>query len=81
MNDSLFDFVPAVFWKVLAATLTVVMLGGIGAICPHELPGLPVIGRFGRHRWVGSIASNHGNPVLDPSPGASARTAESDRYR
>ena len=32
MNDSLFDFVPAVFWKVLAATLTVVMLGWIGAI-------------------------------------------------
>ncbi len=32
MNDSLFEFVPAVFWKVLAATLTAVMLGWIGAI-------------------------------------------------
>ncbi len=32
MNDSLFEFVPAVFWKVLAATLTAVMLGWIGAM-------------------------------------------------
>ncbi len=32
MNNSLFDFVPGVFWKVLAATLTRVMLGWIGAI-------------------------------------------------
>ncbi len=45
MNDSLFDFVPAVFWKVLAATLTVVMLGWIGAIWIYgELKTVDIVG-------------------------------------
>ncbi len=32
MKDSVFEFVPGVFWKALAATLTVVLLGWIVAI-------------------------------------------------
>ncbi len=45
MNDSLFDFVPAVFWKVLAATLTVVMLGWLGAIWIFgELKTVDIVG-------------------------------------
>ncbi|MFH1418381.1 MAG: hypothetical protein ABII12_08875 [Planctomycetota bacterium] len=32
MRDHLFDFVPSVFFKVLAATLTVVLLGWVAAI-------------------------------------------------
>lgn len=45
MNDSLFEFVPAVFWKVLAATLTVVMLGWTGAIWIFgELKTVDIIG-------------------------------------
>ncbi len=45
MNDSVFEFVPAVFWKVLAATLTVVMLGWIGAIWIFgELKTVDIVG-------------------------------------
>ena len=45
MNDSLFEFVPAVFWKVLAATLTVVMLGWIGALWIFgELKTVDIVG-------------------------------------
>ena len=45
MNDSVFDFVPAVFWKVLAATLTLVMLGWIGAIWIFgELKTVDIVG-------------------------------------
>ncbi len=45
MNDSLFEFVPAVFWKVLAATLTVVMLGWIGAMWIFgELKTVDIVG-------------------------------------
>ncbi len=45
MNDSLFDFVPAVFSKVLAATLTVVMLGWLGAIWIFgELKTVDIVG-------------------------------------
>ena len=45
MNDSLFEFVPAVFWKVLAATLTVVMLGWIGAMWIYgELKTVDIVG-------------------------------------
>ncbi len=45
MSDSVFDFVPAVFWKVLAATLTVVMLGWVGAIWMFdELKTVDIVG-------------------------------------
>ncbi len=45
MNDSLFDFVPAVFWKVLAATLTAVMLGWLGAMWIFgELKTVDIVG-------------------------------------
>ncbi len=45
MNDSVFDFVPAVFWKVLAATLTAVMLGWIGAMWIFgELKTVDIVG-------------------------------------
>ncbi len=45
MNDSLFEFVSAVFWKVLAATLTVVMLGWIGAMWIFgELKTVDIVG-------------------------------------
>ena len=45
MNDTLFDFVPAVFGRVLAATLTVVMLGWIGAIWIFgELKTVDIVG-------------------------------------
>ncbi len=45
MNDSLFEFVPAVFWKVLAATLTVVMLGWFGAMWIFgELKTVDIVG-------------------------------------
>ncbi len=45
MNDSVFEFVPAVFWKVLAATLTVVMLGWIGAMWIFgELKTVDIVG-------------------------------------
>ena len=32
MKDHLFDFVPSLFFKVLAATITVVLLGWVAAI-------------------------------------------------
>ncbi len=32
MNHPLFEFVPSVFFKVLAATLTVVLVGWVGAL-------------------------------------------------
>ena len=45
MNDSLFEFVPAVFWKVLAATLTAVMLGWLGAMWIYgELKTVDIVG-------------------------------------
>ena len=45
MNDSLFEFVPGVFWKVLAATLTVVMLGWVGAMWIFgELKTVDIVG-------------------------------------
>ena len=45
MNDSLFDFVPAVFFKVLAITLTAVLLGWIGAIWFYgELKTVDIVG-------------------------------------
>ncbi len=45
MNGSLFDFVPGVFWKVLAATLTVVMLGWLGAMWIFgELKTVDIVG-------------------------------------
>ncbi len=45
MNHSLFDFAPAVFWKVLAATLTLVMLGWIGAMWTYgELKTVDIVG-------------------------------------
>ncbi len=61
MNDTLFDFVPGVFWKVLAATLTVVMLGWIGAIWFYgELKTVDIVGSlisapifaYMVHRWI-----------------------------
>ncbi len=53
MNDSLFEFVPAVFWKVLAATLTAVMLGWIGAIW-----------FFGELKTVDIVGSLISTPIL-----------------
>ncbi len=45
MNDSVFEFVPGVFWKVLAATLTAVMLGWVGAIWIFgELKTVDIVG-------------------------------------
>ena len=32
MNDPLLEFVPSVFFKVLGATLTVVLVGWVGAL-------------------------------------------------
>ena len=45
MNDSVFDFVPAIFWKTLAATLTAVMLGWLGAMWMYgELKTVDIVG-------------------------------------
>ena len=45
MKDHLFDFVPSVFFKVLAATLAVVLLGWAGAIWLYgELSGTDIAG-------------------------------------
>ncbi len=45
MNDSLFEFVPAVFFKVLATTLTGVLLGWLGAIWIYgELKTVDMVG-------------------------------------
>ena len=45
MNGRLFDFVPSVFFKVLAATLGLVLLGWAGALwIYHELSGVDIAG-------------------------------------
>ncbi len=45
MNSPLFEFVPAVFFKVLAATLGVVLLGWAGALWLFgELSGVDITG-------------------------------------
>ena len=45
MNDSVFDFVPVIFWKTLAATLTAVMLGWLGAMWIYgELKTVDIVG-------------------------------------
>ncbi len=61
MNEVEFDFVPAVFWKVLAATLTAVMLGWLGAMWIYgELKTVDIVGSLSSapifaymvHLWV-----------------------------
>lgn len=49
MNDRLFDFEPAVFFKVLAATLCAVLLGWVGA--------RRVFGELSRVDVAGSLVS------------------------
>lgn len=45
MNDRLFEFVPSVFVKVLAATLGLLLLGWIGSIWLYgELNGTDMAG-------------------------------------
>ncbi len=69
MNDSLFEFVPAVFFKVLATTLTVVLLGWIGAIWIFgELKTVDIVGSlisapifaYMVHLWI--VYAREGNP-------------------
>ena len=45
MNDRVFEFVPGVFFKVLAATLTVVLLGWCGSLWVYgELTTVDMVG-------------------------------------
>ncbi|HUU83240.1 MAG TPA: hypothetical protein VM243_07020 [Phycisphaerae bacterium] len=45
MDDPLLEFVPSVFFKVLAATLTVVLVGWAGALWLFgELSNVDIIG-------------------------------------
>ena len=45
MNDPLLEFVPSVFFKVLAATLTVMLVGWLGSVWLYgELSKVDMIG-------------------------------------